>query len=214
MKRLFLFMLISLTLLTSGIVYSHELDNRLVGKVIVLDAGHGGKDKGSNFGNVYESDINLSLVIKLKNALNKHGVDVILTRDGDYDLSSPDAYRRKKSDFDNRIDLINNSSADMYLSIHMNYLIDSRYYGAQVFYTEENKELASLLQDSLIRYVESPLREKELSNSIYMYKKLKIPGVLIECGFLSNDKERRLLITDDYQNKIVNAIVEGLLRYY
>ena len=214
MKRLFLFMLISLTLLTSGIVYSHELDNRLVGKVIVLDAGHGGKDKGSNFGNVYESDINLSLVIKLKNALNKHGVDVILTRDGDYDLSSPDASRRKKSDFDNRIDLINNSGADMYLSIHMNYLIDSRYYGAQVFYTEENKELASLLQDSLIRYVESPLREKELSNSIYMYKKLKIPGVLIECGFLSNDKERRLLITDDYQNKIVNAIVEGLLRYY
>lgn len=207
-------MLISLTLLTSGIVYSHELDNRLVGKVIVLDAGHGGKDKGSNFGNVYESDINLSLVIKLKNALNKHGVDVILTRDGDYDLSSPDASRRKKSDFDNRIDLINNSGADMYLSIHMNYLIDSRYYGAQVFYTEENKELASLLQDSLIRYVESPLREKELSNSIYMYKKLKIPGVLIECGFLSNDKERRLLITDDYQNKIVNAIVEGLLRYY
>ena len=102
----------------------------------------------------------------------------------------------------------------MYLSIHMNYLIDSRYYGAQVFYTEENKELASLLQDSLIRYVESPLREKELSNSIYMYKKLKITGVLIECGFLSNDKERRLLITDDYQNKIVNAIVEGLLRYY
>lgn len=214
MKKYFLFMLISLTLLTSGIVYSHELDNRLVGKVIVLDAGHGGKDKGSNFGNVYESDINLSLVIKLKNALNKHGVDVILTRDGDYDLSSPDASRRKKSDFDNRIDLINNSGADMYLSIHMNYLIDSRYYGAQVFYTEENKELASLLQDSLIRYVESPLREKELSNSIYMYKKLKIPGVLIECGFLSNDKERRLLITDDYQNKIVNAIVEGLLRYY
>lgn len=214
MKKYFLFMLISLTLLTSGIVYSHELDNRLVGKVIVLDAGHGGKDRGSNFGNVYESDINLSLVIKLKNALNKHGVDVILTRDGDYDLSSPDAYRRKKSDFDNRIDLINNSRADMYLSIHMNYLIDSRYYGAQVFYTEENKGLASLLQDSLIRYVESPLREKELSNSIYMYKKLKIPGVLIECGFLSNDKERRLLITDDYQNKIVNAIVEGLLRYY
>ena len=214
MKRLFLFMLISLTLLTSGIVYSHELDNRLVGKVIVLDAGHGGKDRGSNFGNVYESDINLSLVIKLKNALNKHGVDVILTRDGDYDLSSPDASRRKKSDFDNRIDLINNSGADMYLSIHMNYLIDSRYYGAQVFYTEENKELASLLQDSLIRYVESPLREKELSNSIYMYKKLKIPGVLIECGFLSNDKERRLLITDDYQNKIVNAIVDGLLTYY
>ena len=214
MKKYFLFMLISLTLLTSGIVYSHELDNRLVGKVIVLDAGHGGKDKGSNFGNVYESDINLSLVIKLKNALNKHGVDVILTRDGDYDLSSPDASRRKKSDFDNRIDLINNSGADMYLSIHMNYLIDSRYYGAQVFYTEENKELASLLQDSLIRYVESPLREKELSNSIYMYKKLTVSGILIECGFISNTNERNMLVTDEYQEKIVESIIDGFVNYY
>ena len=207
-------MLISLTLLTSGIVYSHELDNRLVGKVIVLDAGHGGKDRGSSFGNIYESDINLSLVIKLKNALNKHGVDVILTRDGDYDLSSPNAYRRKKSDFDNRIALINNSGADLYLSIHMNYLIDSRYYGAQVFYTDENKELASLLQDSLIRNVESPLKEKKLSNSIYMYKKLNIPGVLVECGFLSNDMERKLLVTEEYQYKLVNSIVDGLLKYY
>lgn len=214
MMKYFIFMLISLTLLTSGIVYSHELDNRLVGKVIVLDAGHGGKDRGSSFGNIYESDINLSLVIKLKNALNKHGVDVILTRDGDYDLSSPDAYRRKKSDFDNRIALINNSGADLYLSIHMNYLIDSRYYGAQVFYTDENKELASLLQDSLIRNVESPLKEKKLSNSIYMYKKLNIPGVLVECGFLSNDMERKLLVTEEYQYKLVNAIVDGLLKYY
>lgn len=214
MMKYFIFMLISLTLLTSGIVYSHELDNRLVGKVIVLDAGHGGKDRGSSFGNIYESDINLSLVIKLKNALNKHGVDVILTRDGDYDLSSPNAYRRKKSDFDNRIALINNSGADLYLSIHMNYLIDSRYYGAQVFYTDENKELASLLQDSLIRNVESPLKEKKLSNSIYMYKKLNIPGVLVECGFLSNDMERKLLVTEEYQYKLVNSIVDGLLKYY
>ena len=81
MKRYFVFMLICLMLLTAGIVKSHELDSRLVGKVIVLDAGHGGKDKGSSSGNVYESDINLSLVIKLKKELNKHGVDVILTRD-------------------------------------------------------------------------------------------------------------------------------------
>ena len=106
MKKYFVFMLVSIMLLTVGVVYSHELDSRLVGKVIVLDAGHGGKDKGTSVDDIYESDINLSLVISLKNELSKHGVDVLLTRDGDFDLSSPNAFRRKKSDFDNRIKLI------------------------------------------------------------------------------------------------------------
>ena len=203
-------MLISLLLLTSGVVYSHEIDSRLVGKVIILDAGHGGKDRGTSVNGVYESDINLSLVFRLKKELSKHGVDVILTRDGDYDLSEPDATRRKKSDFDNRIKLINDSGADLYLSIHMNYLDDSRYYGAQVFYTDGNEVLASNIQSNL----DSPLKEKKLISSIYMYKKLKVPGVLIECGFLSNDRERSLLQDSDYQDKLVDAIIEGLLEYY
>ena len=214
MKKYFVFMLISLMLLTSGVVYSHELDSKLVGKVIVLDAGHGGKDRGTSVNDIYESDINLSLVLKLKNELNKHGVDVLLTRDGDYDLSSPNVSRRKKSDFDNRISLINNSRADLYLSIHINYLIDSRYYGAQVFYTNGNEELANVLQTSMINNLGSPLKEKRISDSIYMYKQLLIPGVLIECGFLSNDKEKSMLITDKYQDKIVDAIVDGLIKYY
>lgn len=214
MKKYFVFMLISLMLLTSGVVYSHELDSKLVGKVIVLDAGHGGKDRGTSVNDIYESDINLSLVLKLKNVLNKHGVDVLLTRDGDYDLSSPNVSRRKKSDFDNRISLINNSRADLYLSIHINYLVDSRYYGAQVFYTNGNEELANVLQTSMINNLGSPLKEKRISDSIYMYKQLLIPGVLIECGFLSNDKEKSMLITDKYQDKIVDAIVDGLIKYY
>ena len=210
MKKYFIFLLISLMLLTCRVAYSYELDSKLVGKVIVLDAGHGGKDKGTSVNGVYESDINLSLVLKLKNELSKHGVDVILTRDGDYDLSSPNAFRRKKSDFDNRINLINNSGAHLYLSIHINYLNDNRYYGAQVFYTDGNKMLAKSIQECL----DSPMNEKKLSNTIYMYKKLNVPGVLIECGFLSNDNERRLLQDNDYQNKLVESIVKGLLKYY
>ena len=102
-------MLISLLLLTIDIVSSKELDNVLIGKVIILDCGHGGKDKGTSAEDVYESDINLSIVLKLKEELIKQGVNVILTRDGDYDLSTPNASRRKKSDFDNRINLINES---------------------------------------------------------------------------------------------------------
>ena len=210
MMKYFIFVLISLILLTSGVVYSHEINSKLVGKVIVLDAGHGGKDRGTSVNGVYESDINLSIVFKLKKELNKHGVDVILIRDGDYDLSSPNVSRRKKSDFDNRISLINGSKADLYLSIHMNYLNDSRYYGAQVFYTVGNEDLAADIQTNL----NSPMKEKKLSNSIYMYKKLVIPGVLIECGFLSNDRERHLLQNDEYQDKLVKSIVKGLIKYY
>lgn len=207
-------MLISLMLLTGGIVYSRELDSRLVGKVIVLDAGHGGKDRGTSIDGVYESDINLSIVLRLKNALSKHGVDVILTRDGDYDLSNPNVSRRKKSDFDNRINLINESGADLYLSIHINFLADSRYYGAQVFYVNDNEDLAKCIQDEFVRKLNSPMREKKLNDSIYMYKKLNIPGVLIECGFISNDRERNLLVNSDYQDKIVDSIIDGLLKYY
>ena len=207
-------MLISLMLLTARGVYSHELDSRLAGKVIVLDAGHGGKDKGTSVSGVYESDINLSLVNRLKNSLNKHGVDVVLTRSSDYDLSSPNVSRRKKSDFDNRIKLINESGADLYLSIHMNYLLDSRYYGAQVFYTVGNEKIAELIQNSLVKNLNSPLKAKKLNNSIYMYKQLTIPGVLIECGFLSNDRERKLLVTEEYQERLVEAILEGLFKYF
>lgn len=210
MKRYLVIVLISLMLLTSGIVYSHELDSKLIGKIIVLDAGHGGKDKGTSVDGVDESDINLSLVLRLKNEFNKHGVDVILTRNDDYDLSSPNANRRKKSDFDNRINLINESGADLYLSIHINYFTNSKYYGAQVFFTEGNERLAECIQESF----DSPLKAKKLSGSIYMYKKLSIPGVLIEAGFLSNDKERKLLQDEQYQEKLVRSIVKGLLKYY
>ena len=196
-------------LLTCRVVYSYELDSKLVGKVIVLDAGHGGKDKVTSVNRAYESDINLALVLKLKNELSKHGVDVILTRDGDYDLSSPNAFRRKKSDFDNRINLINNSGAHLYLSIHINYLNDTRYYGAQVFYTDGNEMLAKSIQECL----DSPLSEKKLGNTIYMYKKLSVPGVLIECGFLSNASDETKLRNPEYQKKLCSVIATATCQY-
>ncbi len=201
-------------LLTIKVVSGRELNNLLIDKVIILDAGHGGKDKGTSYQGIFESDINLSIVLKLRDELIKQGCIVKLTRDENYDLSSPNISRRKKSDFDNRIKLINESNADMYLSIHINYLDNSKYYGGQVFYTKDNEELASKMQDSMKKNLKSPMDAKKLSNSIYMYKQLEVPGVLIECGFLSNKNERELLITDEYQDKIVKAIVDGLIAYY
>ena len=95
MKKIFL-LCISLMLLTTGIVYSKEVNYKLAGKVIVIDVGHGGKDKGTMVNGIYESDLNLEISLKLRNELIKQGVSVILTRDGDYDLSSPNISRRKK----------------------------------------------------------------------------------------------------------------------
>ncbi len=214
MKRYLCLLLITLMLLTGGIVYSQELNNKLVGKRIILDAGHGGKDRGTSVNGIYESDLNLEIVLLLRDELIKQGVDVILVRDGNYDLSSPNVKRRKKSDFDNRINLINNSGADMYLSIHINYLGDSRYYGSQVFYVGDNERIASTIQDKFRSNLDSPMNERNLSDNIYMYKKLTIPGVLIECGFLSNKNERYLLTDKKYQKRIVDSIIDGLIEYY
>lgn len=207
-------MCITLMLLTSTVVYSSKKEAVLKGKVIVIDAGHGGKDSGTSVNGIYEKDINLAIVLKLRDELNKQGVDVILTRDGDFDLSSPNTNRRKKSDFDNRIKLINNSEADLYLSIHVNYLSDERYYGAQTFYTGDNEKLATVIQTEFKKKLSSPMDAKKISNSIYMYKQLTIPGVLIETGFMSNSSERNLLISEEYQDKIVDVIIGALINYY
>lgn len=214
MKKFLVCCFIFLFLLSSTICYSMEINTKLVDKVIVLDVGHGGKDGGTMADGIYEKDLNLDIALKLQEALIKKGAIVYMTRDGDYDLSTPNASRRKKSDFDNRIDLINSSGADLYISIHINYLQDKSVYGAQTFYTENNKLLAHVIQESFQSYLKSPLEEKKIADSIYMYKQLKVPGVLIECGFLSNKNEKNLLLREEYQEKLVQSIVNALINYY
>lgn len=187
----------------------------LSGKVIIIDPGHGGADPGTINGNTYESNINLAISKALEIELIKNGASVILTRDGDYDLSYPNAKWRKKSDFDNRINLINNSKANMYLSIHLNYLTDSRYSGAQVFYNnEENKEIAMAIQETLNQELNFNREIKQIPTKTYMYSKLNIPGVLIECGFMSNPNEFSKLTTKEYQEKLAKIITKGIVNYY
>lgn len=186
----------------------------LSGKIIVLDPGHGGKDPGTSYGDILEKDLNLKISLYLEEELVKYGATVIMTRDGDYDLSSANAVWRKKSDFDNRIKLINNSDADLYLSIHLNYLNDAQYYGAQVFYNKENEELADIVQKKINSNLKSDREVKKIPTSTYMYNKLTISGLLIECGFLSNYNERELLNTSKYQQKIASVIAEAISEYY
>ena len=187
----------------------------LSGKIIVIDPGHGGKDPGTISDTTYESDINLAISKALEIELSKAGATVILTRDDDYDLSNPNARWRKKSDFDNRINLINNSNANLYLSIHLNYLTNSAYYGPQVFYDkEENKNLAVMIQETLNTNLNTDREIKKIPNETYMYDKLTIPGVLLECGFLSNPEEKNKLTTEEYQQKIASLIKDALIKYF
>ena len=150
----------------------------------------------------------------MQEELSKEGAIVSLTRDDDYDLSTPRANYRKRSDFDNRIKKINESKADMYVSIHINYLSDSNYKGPQVFYNKENEELAKVIQEEMNKDLKGNREVKKIPSNTYMYNKLNVPGVLIECGFLSNPSERELLINSSYQKKVAESIAKGIVLSY
>ena len=186
----------------------------LTNKTIVVDVGHGKEDPGTSYGNIYEKDINLAIALYLEKELGSLGAFVILTRDGDYDLSSPDAMYRKKSDFDNRIKIINESNASLYVSIHLNYLSDSRYYGPQVFYSNGDKELAEVIQNKMNLDLNGDRKIKKIPKDTYMYNKIKVSGVLIECGFLSNPTERANLQKSEYQKRVAKSIATGILEYF
>ena len=211
-KILICFIVLLLLLLIVSIPTKAEL--ALQGKVIVLDAGHGGLDPGTVYKDIYEKDINLSITKYLENELSKMGATIILTRDSDNDLSMEVRNNRKKADFDNRIKIINQNYVDMYLSIHLNYLSNTKYFGPQVFFNNDNKELASIVQKSLNEASGGNRDIKKIPGDTYMYKRLKKDGLLIECGFLSNSDERNKLQNDDYQIKIAKAITEGIVKYY
>lgn len=196
-------------------VYADINDLTLLGRVIYLDAGHGGVDAGAEANKIKEKDINLVLVKKLERVLSGMGATVYLTREGDYDLSNT-TINRKRSDLANRAKLINESNADIYISIHLNSTIDSRWRGLQIFYNNvhsENKVLAEII-DNVIRDNLSNVRDVKYENSYYMYKRIKIPGILIEAGFISNSSDNYILRDSDYQDKLVNNIALGIVEYF
>lgn len=207
---LLLFLIIVISIFN---VNASNLTFPLLGKTIYLDAGHGGVDNGATVNNVHEKDLNLQIVYKLKETLTSAGATVLLTRKDDNDISNPNALYRKKSDFDNRIKLINNSNADLYISIHQNIYQNKKYSGPQVFYVKDNQKLAEIIQNTLNKYLNTKRKVKTINNT-YMYKLLKKKGILIECGFISNDNERYKLKTEEYQLELSKIITEGIITYY
>ena len=208
MKKIIFILLLCFILFITSVRASLPLS----GKLVIIDVGHGSKDMGTSYNNVLEKDLNLSIANILEKKLIQNGASVMLVRENDYDLSSPNYSRRKRSDFKNRIEFINNSKANMYLSIHINYLEDKSYSGAQVFYTKNNLKLAEMIQKEL-NLISTPRSIKSMPE-VYMYDKLKVKGVLIECGFISNNQEREKLQTKEYQELLSKAITKGIIEYY
>lgn len=204
-----------LSLLAMEQVDAHIDEMPLLGKLIYLDAGHGGVDPGAIYKDIHEDDITLEITKKLQTMLESKGAIVYLTREADYDLSNPKASLRKRSDLTKRINLINNSNCDMYLSIHLNASPSTSWRGAQVFYNninKENKVLAEVIQKSFKEHLRSNRKIKEIKD-LYMYKNVKRLGLLLEVGFISNANERHILRQDYYQQRIALSITNGVINY-
>jgi N-acetylmuramoyl-L-alanine amidase len=192
----------------------------LTGKVIYLDPGHGGPDGGAVGSSSLEKDISLSISLKIRDYLQEQGALVLLTREEDVDLANEDTSgysRRKAEDLKNRVKIINESDADLFLSIHLNAIPSSRWSGAQTFFHGkfiENENVARYIQDELRRNLENTERKAKPIDGIYLLKNTEKPGALVEVGFLSNPQEENLLSTDEYQEKVAASIYNGILRYF
>lgn len=214
-KTLFLCTLL-LCITSFYIGYAKEKTLPLFGRVIYVDAGHGGMDPGAIYKNIKEKDINLKISKKLAEKLEELGATVYMTRYDDYDLSIQNTNSVKRSDLSRRAFMINESKCDLYISIHLNSDLSPTWHGTQIFYddvNEENKNLAKIMQEIFHKEMNSDRNYKEISN-IYLYRKVNRVGILVEAGFLSNPNDRYLLKQDSHQHKIANTIIKGILKYY
>ena len=185
----------------------------LSGRVILVDAGHGGEDGGARAkdSGVWEKEIHLRVARLLRDALEQSGAKVILTRETDMEYD-----RNKRSDLTARLELAKDGNAEMLLCIHMNEYPSRRESGPQVFYRagqENSRLLAGALQAAKIRALK-PAKERSAMAGDYFMLSLDIPSVLVECGFLSNAAEEKLLLTPAYQESVAQSIRDGVIEYF
>lgn len=191
-------------------------------KVIVIDAGHGTPDEGAqNNEGLTEAKINLKIALKLQNLLESSGATVILTRSTDeaiYDSNADSIAEKKVSDIKNRVKIGNSSSADIFVSIHLNKIPQEQYWGWQTFYREgdeSSKSLATDIQNNLNKVISNDNERVPLKiDNIYIMKNVEIPIALVECGFLSNKNEASKLVQDEYQEKLAWGIFNGIMDYF
>lgn len=190
-------------------------------KTILIDPGHGGYDGGADgISGIKEKDINLNISLKLRDALKIQGYNVVMTRETDNALLNEGKRvgTKKAQDIENRCKIKEQSNADLFISIHQNYFPQGKYYGSQVWYSknEGSIELAHIVQENLKIDLDRGNKrvEKPAKND---YKILvcsdSMPAILLECGFLSNYEEEKLLQDEKYQQKIANSLAKSITSY-
>ena len=185
--------------------------------VIVIDAGHGAPDGGATgLSGVKEDQVNLEISRRLEALLALMGYDTLMTRtSGDCIATEGDTIRQKKqSDLKNRAELVNRQPAAVLVSIHQNHFPDGRYSGPQVFWVNDGEEMAQKLQRTLtIALSPGSSRSVKRSTGVYLMEHIDHPGVLVECGFLSNPEEERKLAAPEHQKKIAAVLAAVLAEY-
>ncbi len=185
----------------------------LQGMTIIVDAGHGGEDSGMiGVSGRYEKEVNMEISRKLRNLLEQRGAYVIMTRQTDDWLGAS-----KEEDFQNREKIIAEANADMFLCIHCNSFEDQNAAGPQVFYVSEGsagKPLATMIQAAMNKAL-TPVEPRSAQAAAYrLLKTGSQPSCTIECGFMSNPQEEALLQRPEYQQRVAEAIVTGVIKYF
>lgn len=187
-------------------------------KIIVIDAGHGGEDPGASENKIIEKNLNLDISIKLNDLLVGAGFKTAMTRLEDKLLYNQGEENRKKYfDLRNREEIANSYDNSIFVSIHMNKFALSSCKGLQTFYSENNpesKKIATSVQEN-VKFLQTDNKRviKSGNKTIYLLETLKIPAVLIECGFISNPLEANLLVDEDYQKALALSIYCGIAEY-
>jgi N-acetylmuramoyl-L-alanine amidase len=208
------------TMLVIGTLYAHDdVTHKLSNKIIVVDAGHGGIDPGANRPGVLEKDINLAIALALKNVLNQYGAKVVLSRQTDIELS-PECDNEKvrgryHRDLAARVEMAEESDADLFISLHANAVSNTKRHGAEVFYyakSESSKALSNAILAELGKVVTTTPTANP--GDYFVLRRNKIPAALIEVGYITNIEERTLLQSPEHQQKLAEAIAKGIYNYY
>jgi len=196
-------------------VFSSNLKN----KVIVIDPGHGGADPGAQNSGLKEKDINLDVSLRLRESLESKGCIVIMTREVDKDFYLPGfvlGRMAKRSELDKRVNIATENNADLFISVHTNSFPRPNTYGMETYYhlkSSPGKALAELIQKQLTQ-LQSDNKRKSKAGDYYLINQSKIPAVIVEVGFISNTRERNLLLSNDYRDSIAAAIGTGIEHYF
>ena len=190
--------LIFLALLACGISGLNAADFRTV----VIDAGHGGHDVGGQWGRVYEKHLALDTSVRLEKHLKRMGYRTVMTRRGDYFLTLPQ-----------RCQIANRYRNAIFVSVHYNYTWKQDVSGLETFYfNSEGQKIANHVQNRMIRYTRSVDRNEKFSR-FYVIRNTKMPSILVEGGFVSNEAERKRMKSARFREALARAIADGIQRY-